>query len=73
MGLLAIVALLVIRFGAADPTPELPASIHLPEGAQAQAVTYADKQIIVLTQQNDILVYAKDGQLTGRTRIKDAP
>lgn len=68
-GLVAIVALLVIRLPGAAPLPELPAAITLPEGAAAQSVTFARDHLIVLTDQGEVLVYTRAGALRQRLAL----
>ena len=53
-GLLVIVALLVIRLS--NSGPQLPENIALPTGVTAQAVTFGDGWIAVVTTDNRILV-----------------
>ncbi|OWY04857.1 hypothetical protein B6V75_01540 [Thioclava sp. F1Mire-8] len=65
VGLVAIVALLVIRLQQPDPLPQLPAAITLPEGAQAEAVTFARNYTVVVTDGGQVLVYDKAGQKVG--------
>lgn len=62
-GLVAIVALLVIRLPDGAALPELPASVKLPDGAKAEAVTFARSSLIVVTDHGEVLVYGRDGQL----------
>ncbi|MFB2531375.1 DUF6476 family protein [Paracoccus sp. p3-h83] len=63
-GLLAIVALLVIRLGKPAPVlPDLPAAISLPAGEQPQALTFAPGYTVVVTQTGRVLIYAADGSL----------
>ena len=62
LGMIAIVALLWIRFS--QPVlPELPAAITLPEGAQAEAVTFARDWIVVVTDAGAVLLYDRSGAL----------
>jgi TRAP-type C4-dicarboxylate transport system permease small subunit len=63
-GLLAIVALLVIRLAApAVPLPALPAGITLPAGAEIAALTFAEGFTVVVTRAGDVLLYGADGRL----------
>jgi hypothetical protein len=62
-GLVAIVALLVIRLPGQAPMPELPASIALPEGARPAAITFAREFTLVVTEAGAVLVYRPDGTL----------
>jgi hypothetical protein len=57
-GLVTIVALLVIRLGAAPlPLPALPEHVALPEGARPAAVTFARDWLVVVTEAGEILLY----------------
>ena len=60
----------VVRLPDGAPLPELPAAIRLPDGAKAEAVTFARKALIVLTDRGDVLVYAPDGQLLRQIRLE---
>lgn len=62
LGILAIVAILWLRLGAA-PLPALPDTITLPQGATAEAVTFARNWIVVVTQNGEILLYDQAGTL----------
>ncbi|OCX62810.1 hypothetical protein BFP70_13470 [Thioclava sp. SK-1] len=73
LGVLAIVAILVIRFSGKTDAGALPSSIILPSGAQALAVTFAGDRIIVLTQDDQVLVYHADGRLVGTTALQATP
>ncbi len=53
-GLLVLVTLLVIRLW--DLGPALPENIKLPVGVKAQAVTFGDGWIAVVTQDDRILI-----------------
>lgn len=71
-GLLAIVALLVIRFSQPLPAnlPALPGDIALPEGETARAVTFGTGWIAVVTGDDEILILdAATGALRQRVRI----
>lgn len=75
LGLIAIVALLVIRLpgggpGPAEGLPALPAAVKLPEGATPQAVTFGRGWVAVVTTAGQILVY--DGA-TGALRQTVTP
>lgn len=63
LGLVAIVALLVIRLPGAAPLPELPAAIALPEGAKVQSLTFARTHLVVVTDQGKVLIYTPEGEL----------
>lgn len=60
-GLVAILALLVTRLGAAAPLPSLPASVILPEDARPAAVTFAADWLVVVTAGGEILLYPRAG------------
>lgn len=62
-GLVAIVALLVIRLPGQPPLPQLPEAIALPEAAEVQAVTFAREYTVVVTQGGAVLLYRPDGSL----------
>ncbi len=68
-GLLAIVALIVIRFSAA-PDLVLPDALTLPDGAQALAFTQGADWYAVVTD-DEILIYDRaTGQLRQTVRIE---
>lgn len=56
LGVLAIVALLVIRLQTPPPLA-LPDSIALPDGTQAAAFTQGDGWFAVVTQNDQILIF----------------
>ena len=62
LGLLAIVTLLVIRFGTPNDTVTLPDNIVLPKAAQASAFTRGPDWLAVVTDDDRILIYSMDGQ-----------
>jgi hypothetical protein len=64
-GLVVVISLLVIRLS--DDTPQLPASITLPEGVEAQAVTLGDGWIAVVTTGNEILILDPGTQAVRQT------
>lgn len=67
LGMIAIVALLWFRLG--QPVlPELPANIALPEGAQAEAVTFARNWIVVVTDAGEVLLFDRGGALKDRVQ-----
>lgn len=62
LGIIAIVILLWSRLS--QPLlPELPEQITLPDGATAQALTFARDWIVVITETGDVLLYDRAGQL----------
>ena len=70
LGMIAIVALLWLRLG--QPTlpdlPDLPEGMVLPDGAQAQAVTFARDWIVVVTDAGEVLLYDRSGALRDRVQ-----
>lgn len=62
-GLVAIIALLVIRLPGKATLPDLPAAITLPAGARVQAITFARDYTVVVTQSGEVLLYRPDGTL----------
>lgn len=65
VGMIAIVALLWIRLGQ-PMLPDLPDTIALPTGTQAEAVTFARDWIVVVTDTGEILLYDRSGGLRDR-------
>ncbi|MCV2892952.1 DUF6476 family protein [Lentibacter sp. XHP0401] len=59
VGLVAVIALLVIRLQA--DVPPLPSRITLPEGTKAQAFTQGESWFAVVTEDERILIFARDG------------
>lgn len=59
LGIIAIVALLVMRLSAPAPriALDLPESVILPEGAQAAAVTLTRDHIVVVTDADAVLFF----------------
>ncbi|WP_255330668.1 DUF6476 family protein [Paracoccus albicereus] len=61
-GMIALVALMWVRLG--QPSlPQLPDTIILPEGASADAVTFARDWIVVVTDAGEVLLYDREGRL----------
>ncbi len=73
LGLLAIMAMLVIRF-TREPAPfALPATITVPDGARVLAFTRGSDWYAVVTDRDTILIYdAGTGALRQSVRIKPA-
>jgi hypothetical protein len=68
-GVLAIVALLVIRISAS--TPILPESVTLPDGARATAFTQGRDWFAVVTEDDRILIFNRTtGALTQTVEIE---
>lgn len=63
-GVITVVGLLVTRMPTArDLSPALPASLQMPAGATAQAITMAPGWIGVVTTDNRILIFTPQGRL----------
>jgi Flp pilus assembly protein protease CpaA len=64
-GVITVVGLLVTRMPQAfsAPSPRLPDGFILPEGATAEAVTFGTGWIAVVTTDDRILIFGKDGRL----------
>lgn len=73
LGLVTIVGLLVTRLSGPVPLPELPAAVVLPEGVRPISLAFAGNRIVVLSADDRVLVYLRDGTLLGETRIAPAP
>ena len=77
LGILAIVAVLVIRLSDAGLTGEgarvsapLPEALALPDGARATAFTRGPDWLAVVTEDDRILIYDLDGALRQEVRIE---
>jgi hypothetical protein len=70
-GLIAIIAILVIRFPAVTAVrPTLPDQVVLPEGVKAEAITFGPGWIAVVTDGGEILILdAATGALRQRVAI----
>lgn len=62
-GVVVVVGLLVTRLSSV--TPSVPADLTLPDGVEAQAVTFADGWIAVVTRDQRILIFDRS---TGKLR-----
>lgn len=60
-GVILIIALIVIRFR--DPGPQVPSELTLPEGVEAQAVTFGTGWVAIVTDDDRILIFDR---VTGR-------
>ncbi len=73
-GLLVVITLLVIRLSDTDAKftgPQLPETLTLPDGVTAQAVTFGDGWVAVVTTENVILILdATTGTIRQRLEIK---
>ena len=72
-GVITVVGLLVTRMpqAFAPAGPSLPDGFALPEGAKAQAVTFGEGWIAVVTDDSRILIFGRDGTL--RQEVALAP
>ena len=73
VGLVAILSLLAIRLAAPPPTLslDLPEQISLPEDAEAQAVTLSADWIIILTTDDEVLLFERSsGALSATTSLR---
>jgi hypothetical protein len=69
VGVITVVGLLVTRMPSATPGPVLPASLTLPAGAKAAAVTLGTGWIAVVTTDDRILIFDTAGNLRQEHRI----
>lgn len=69
-GVITVVGLIVTRMPQAfTPAPALPATITLPEGTRPAAVTFGTGWTAVVTSDDRILIFGKDGALRQEVRI----
>ncbi|MDP2737872.1 MAG: DUF6476 family protein [Pseudorhodobacter sp.] len=74
VGVITIVGLLVTRLPAQfQATPALPDRITLPEGVHATAITQGPDWFAVVTSDERILIFARDGSLRQQVLIAPAP
>jgi hypothetical protein len=70
IGVITVVAVLVTRMPQAfTATPTLPEGLSLPKGAKAGAVTFGEGWIAVVTTDNRILIFGRDGKLRQEVAI----
>ncbi|KGJ04602.1 hypothetical protein IT41_09595 [Paracoccus halophilus] len=67
LGVLVIAALLWLRLSEAS-LPDLPDSITLPDGARAEALTFARDWLVVVTDSGEVLLYDRQGRLRDRVQ-----
>lgn len=74
-GVITVVGLLVTRMPQAFSAhpPSLPEGLTLPEGADPAAVTFGTGWIAVVTTDDRILIYGKNGTLRQDIRISPTP
>ncbi|PHP26919.1 DUF6476 family protein [Limimaricola cinnabarinus] len=68
-GFLVLIAAIVIRFDAAPALP-LPESLVLPEGADPMAFTQGKDWIAVVTTDDRVLIFGRDGSLRQEMAIE---
>ena len=72
-GVITVVALLVTRMPQVlQGVPKLPEGIEMPEGTQAEAVTFGSGWIAVVTEDGRILVFNAEGRLRQEVRLEAA-
>lgn len=75
-GVITVVALLVTRMphmGARPALPDLPASLTLPPGAKAEAVTFGRGWTAVVTEDQRVFVFDPEGRLLREIPLVTAP
>lgn len=74
-GVITVVGLIVTRMPQAFSTsgPDIPDNLQLPEGAMAAAVTFGTGWIAVVTADDRILIFDRDGTLRQEVPISPAP
>lgn len=72
-GVITVVSLIVTRMPQAfsAPAPSLPEGFTLPKGAQAQAVTFGTGWVAVVTTDERILIFGRDGRLRQEVALTD--
>ena len=76
VGVITVVGLLVTRMpnvGRLAAVPALPASLQMPAGASAQAITMGTGWIGVVTTDNRVLIFTPDGALRQELAITPLP
>lgn len=74
VGVITVVGLLVTRMpNASDLAPALPATLQMPAGATAQAITLGAGWIGVVTTDNRLLIFTPDGRLQQEIAIEPLP
>ena len=66
-GMIAIATILWMRLSQ-PMLPDLPATVVLPDGARAEAVTFARNHIVVVTDAGEVLLYDRSGRLKDRVQ-----
>lgn len=71
-GVIAVVWLLVTRLPMPHAVPALPEAVTLPEGVRPQAVTMGADWVGVVTDDDRILIFSRQGRLRQEIRILPA-
>jgi hypothetical protein len=71
VGVITVVGLLVTRMPQVRAPLSLPSELTLPEGVKAQSVTMGEDWIGVVTSDNRLLIFNRDGSM--RQEIKVLP
>lgn len=66
LGVLTIVVLLVIRLQTPPRTIPIPAQIALPEGTRVIAITQTADRLLVVTEEDNLLVFDASGTMLER-------
>jgi hypothetical protein len=71
LGIATIITLLALRLNVPGaPLPVLPEGIALPEGARPAALTFTPERVIIVTEDGQILIHARDdGRLLERLHL----
>jgi Family of unknown function (DUF6476) len=74
-GVITVVGLIVTRMPQAFTAagPDVPDTLQLPEGAKAAAVTFGTGWIAVVTTDNRILIFDRDGTLRQEVEVSPTP
>ncbi len=73
LGLLVIIGLLVTRLGMAPAPLALPEQISLPDGARTDAISLSRDWVMVLTTENQLLLFdRRSGALRHEISLPDA-
>ena len=72
-GVIAVVWLLVTRMPVPGAARHLPETLQMPEGAQAETVTFAKDLTAVVTTDGRILIFAPDGRLRQEIMLDEVP
>ena len=73
VGVITVVGLLVTRMPKVSAPIVVPDGLALPAGTKAMAVTMAESWIAVVTDDNRILIFGRDGTLRQEVPLTPAP